>query len=160
MVPAVPTAVVTENAQTESMIDTCPSGYTGSQEYWRTATHRATQFPWDGSPIVQINYGPWILETDNCEAVIPPDLDVDVGGETGGVGGDGDPGDDSCDTNSNPDDPGSGRLQRRQQYRVRHRHRRAWVVPENQDTGDGGACFLTTANCRGGAVSKRTAGRP
>ena len=100
-VPVPPTAVVTETAQTESMTDTCPSGYTGSQEYRRTATHRATQFPWDGSPIVQINYGPWILETDNCEAVIPPDWDIDVGGETGsetgGDGGDGDPVEDSCE---------------------------------------------------------------
>ena len=99
-VPVPPTAVVTEIAQTESMTDTCPSGYTGSQEYRRTATHRATQFPWDGSPIVQINYGPWILETDNCEAVIPPDWDIDVGGETGGDGGDGgdgDPVEDSCE---------------------------------------------------------------
>ena len=99
-VPVPPTAVVTETAQTESMTDTCPSGYTGSQDYRRTATHRATQFPWDGSPIVQINYGPWILETDNCEAVIPPDWDIDVGGETGGNGGDGgdgDPVEDSCE---------------------------------------------------------------
>ncbi len=96
-VPVPPTAVVTEIAQTESMTDTCPSGYTGSQDYRRTATHRATQFPWDGSPIVQINYGPWILETDNCEAVIPPDWDIDVGGETGGDGGDGDPVEDSCE---------------------------------------------------------------
>ena len=97
VVPAVPTAVVTENAQTESMTDTCPSGYIGSQGYRRTAILRATQFPWDGSPIVQINYGPWILETDNCEAVIPPDWDIDVGGETGGDGGDGDPVEDSCE---------------------------------------------------------------
>ena len=58
MVPVPPTAVVTETAQTEAMTDGCPSGYTGSQEYRRTATHRATQFPWDGSPIVQINYRP------------------------------------------------------------------------------------------------------
>ena len=97
VVPAVPTAVVTENAQTESMTDTCPSGYIGSQGYRRTAILRATQFPWDGSPIVQINYGPWIQETDNCEAVIPPDWDIDVGGETGGDGGDGDPVEDSCE---------------------------------------------------------------
>ena len=58
------------------------------------------------SPIVQVNYGPWILDTDNCEAVIPPDWDIDVGGETGsetgGDGGDGDPVEDSCDTNSLP----------------------------------------------------------
>ena len=50
---------------------------------------------------MQINYGPWILETDNCEAVIPPDWDIDVGGETGsetgGDGGDGDPVEDSCE---------------------------------------------------------------
>ena len=99
VVPTVPTAVVTETAQTDFMTDTCPAGYTGSQEYRRTATHRATQFPWDGSPIVQINYGPWILETDNCEALIPPDLDVDedAGGEPGDDGGGGDPVDDSCE---------------------------------------------------------------
>ena len=99
VVPAVPTAVVTENAQTESTTDTCPSGYTGSQEYRRTATHRATQFPWDADPIIQISYGPWILETDNCEAVIPQNggSDPDVGGETGDDGGDGDPVEDSCE---------------------------------------------------------------
>ena len=97
--PATPTAVVTETAQTEVMTDGCPAGYLGSQDYRRTATHRATQFPWDGSPIVQINYGPWILETDNCEAVVPPDLDVDedAGGETGDDGGGGDPVEDSCE---------------------------------------------------------------
>ena len=82
-VPVPPTAVVTETAQTEAMTDGCPSGYTGSQEYRRTATHRATQFPWDAEPVVQINYGPWILETDNCQAVIPPvwDVDFDNGGD-------------------------------------------------------------------------------
>ena len=72
-VPVPPTAVVTETAQTEAMTDGCPSGYTGSQDYRRTATHRATQFPWDAEPVVQISYGPWILETDSCQAVIPPD---------------------------------------------------------------------------------------
>ena len=96
-VPVPPTAVVTETAQTEAMTDGCPSGYTGSQDYRRTATRRATQFPWDAEPVVQISYGPWILETDNCEAVIPPDWDIDVGGETGGDGGDGDPVEDSCE---------------------------------------------------------------
>ena len=99
-VPVPPTAVVTETAQTEAMTDGCPSGYTGSQEYRRTATRRATQFPWDAEPVVQISYGPWILETDSCEAVIPPDWDIDVGGETGGDGGDGgdgDPVEDSCE---------------------------------------------------------------
>ena len=96
-VPGTPKAVVTETAQTEAMTDGCPSGYIGSQDYRRTVTHRATQFPWDAEPIVQINYGPWILETDNCEAVIPPDWggDPDVGGDGGGLGdgGDGDAGD-------------------------------------------------------------------
>ena len=71
-VPDTPKAVVTETAQTEAMTDGCPSGYIGSQDYRRTATHRATQFPWDAEPIVLINYGPWILETDNCRALIPP----------------------------------------------------------------------------------------
>ena len=55
MVPATPKAVVTETAQTEAMTDSCPSGYIGNQEYRRTATRRATQFPWDAEPIVQIN---------------------------------------------------------------------------------------------------------
>ncbi len=109
-VPVPPTAVVTEIAQTEAMTDGCPSGYTGSQEYRRTVTHRATQFPWDAEPIVQINYGPWILETDSCEAVIPPDWGGDGnagGGEpaVGGFGGAGGPGGDSC---SPPLDPDAG----------------------------------------------------
>ena len=137
VVPAVPTAVVTENARAESMTDGCPSGYTGSQDYRRTVTHRATQFPWDGSPIVQINYGPWILETDNCQAVIPPDWGGEGGddGGTGGAGGDScdtgaDAGADTCSTDSSTGfDTDTGGL----------------GGAGEQDAGDGGACFLTTA---------------
>ena len=96
-VPVPPTAVVTETAQTEAMTDGCPSGYTGSQDYRRTATRRATQFPWDAEPVVQISHGPWILETDSCRAVIPPDWGGDGGGGEGGGGeGDGGVGGDSC----------------------------------------------------------------
>ena len=143
MVPGTPKAVVTETAQTEAMTDGCPSGYTGSQEYRRTATRRATQFPWDGSPIVQINYGPWILETDNCEAVIPPDWggDPDAGGDGGDVGGDGGPGDDSCDTVSNPDDPGLDVCTIDSSIGF---DTSSFGDGEEQDAGDGG-CFLTTA---------------
>ena len=146
MVPVPPTAVVTETAQTEAMTDGCPSGYTGSQEYRRTATHRATQFPWDGSPIVQINYGPWILEADNCEAVIPPDRGghPDVGGDGGGVGGDGDPGDDSCDTASTPDDPGSDVCSVDSSIGF-DTDTSGLGDGGDGDAGDGGACFLTTA---------------
>ena len=57
-IPVPPTAVVTETMQTEAMTGGCPSGYTGSQEYRRTVTHRATQFPWDAEPVVQISYAP------------------------------------------------------------------------------------------------------
>ena len=104
-VPVPPTAVVTETAQTEAMTDGCPSGYTGSQEYRRTVTHRATQFPWDAEPIVQINYGLWILETDSCEAVTPPDWggDADIGGGQPDAGGFGGPGGDSCSPSLDPD---------------------------------------------------------
>ena len=146
MIPDTPKAVVTETAQTEAMTDSCPSGYIGSQEYRRTATRRATQFPWDAEPIVQINYGPWILETDNCEVVIPPDWggDPDVGGETGGVGGDGDPGDDSCDTNSTPDDPGSDVCSVDSSIGF-DTDTSGLGDGGDQDAGDGEACFLTTA---------------
>ena len=147
-VPVPPTAVVTETAQTEAMTDGCPPGYTGSQDYRRTATHRATQFPWDAEPVVQISYGPWILETDSCEAVIPPDWDVDVdagggGPGTGSFGGAGSPGGDSCSPSLDPDagadvcsvdgsigfdtgGSGSG-------------------GGDGGSGGDGGGCFLTTA---------------
>ena len=143
MVPDTPKAVVTETAQTEAMTDGCPSGYTGSQEYRRTATRRATQFPWDAEPIVRINYGPWILETDNCEAVIPPDWggDPDAGGDGGDVGGDGGPGDDSCDTVSNPDDPGLDVCTIDSSIGF---DTSSFGDGEEQDAGDGG-CFLTTA---------------
>ena len=146
MVPVPPTAVVTETAQTEAMTDGCPSGYTGSQDYRRTATRRATQFPWDADPIVQISHGPWILETDNCEAVIPPDWggDPDAGGETGGVGGDGGPGDDSCDTNSNPDDPGSDVCSIDSSIGF-DTDTGGLGGGGDGNAGDGGACFLTTA---------------
>ena len=142
-VPGTPKAVVTETAQTEAMTDGCPSGYTGSQEYRRTATRRATQFPWDAEPIVQINYGPWILQTDNCEAVIPPDWggDPDAGGDGGDVGGDGGPGDDSCDTVSNPDDPGLDVCTIDSSIGF---DTSSFGDGEEQDAGDGG-CFLTTA---------------
>ena len=145
-VPVPPTAVVTETAQTEAMTDGCPSGYTGSQDYRRTATHRATQFPWDAEPVVQINYGPWILETDNCQAVIPPDWggDPDAGGETGDVGGDGGPGDDSCDTASNPDDPGSDVCSVDSSIGF-DTGTSGLGDGGDGDAGDGGACFLTTA---------------
>ena len=143
-VPDTPKAVVTETAQTEAMTDGCPSGYIGSQEYRRTATRRATQFPWDAEPIVQINYGPWILQTDNCEAVIPPDWggDPDAGGDGGDVGGDGGPGDDSCDTVSNPDDPGSDVCTIDSSIGF---DTSSFGDGEEQDAGDGGDCFLTTA---------------
>ena len=143
MVPGTPKAVVTETAQTEAMTDGCPSGYTGSQEYRRTATRRATQFPWDAEPIVQIDYGPWILQTDNCEAVIPPDWggDPDAGGDGGDVGGDGGPGDDSCDTVSNPDDPGLDVCTIDSSIGF---DTSSFGDGEEQDAGDGG-CFLTTA---------------
>ena len=143
MVPGTPKAGVTETAQTETMTDGCPSGYTGSQEYRRTATRRATQFPWDAEPIVQIDYGPWILETDNCEAVIPPDWggDPDAGGDGGDVGGDGGPGDDSCDTVSNPDDPGLDVCTIDSSIGF---DTSSFGDGEEQDAGDGG-CFLTTA---------------
>ena len=143
MVPGTPKAVVTETAQTEAMTDGCPSGYTGSQEYRRTATRRATQFPWDAEPIVRINYGPWILQTDNCEAVIPPDWggDPDAGGDGGDVGGDGGPGDDSCDTVSNPDDPGLDVCTIDSSIGF---DTSSFGDGEEQDAGDGG-CFLTTA---------------
>ena len=143
-VPDTPKAVVTETAQTEAMTDGCPSGYIGSQEYRRTATRRATQFPWDAEPIVQINYGPWILETDNCEAVIPPDWggDPDAGGDGGDVGGDGGPGDDSCDTVSNPDDPGLDVCTIDSSIGF---DTSSFGDGEEQDAGDGGDCFLTTA---------------
>ena len=60
---------------------------------------------------MQINYGPWILETDSCEAVTPPDWggDADIGGgqpDAGGFGGAGGPGGDSCSPSL---DPGAGR---------------------------------------------------
>ena len=45
---------------------------------------RATQFPWDAEPDrTDQSYGPWILETDSCEAVTPPDWggDPDAGGD-------------------------------------------------------------------------------
>ena len=144
MVPGTPKAVVTETAQTEAMTDGCPSGYTGSQEYRRTATRRATQFPWDAEPIVRINYGPWILQTDNCEAVIPPDWggDPDAGGDGGDVGGDGGPGDDSCDTVSNPDDPGLDVCTIDSSIGF---DTSSFGDGEEQDAGDGGGCFLTTA---------------
>ena len=143
-VPDTPKAVVTETAQTEAMTDGCPSGYIGSQEYRRTATRRAAQFPWDAEPIVQINYGPWILETDNCEAVIPPDWggDPDAGGDGGDVGGDGGPGDDSCDTVSNPDDPGLDVCTIDSSIGF---DTSSFGDGEEQDAGDGGDCFLTTA---------------
>ena len=142
-VPVPPTAVVTETAQTEAMTNGCPSGYTGSQDYRRTATRRATQFPWDAEPVVQISHGPWILETDSCRAVIPPDWggDPDAGGDGGDVGGDGGPGDDSCDTVSNPDDPGLDVCTIDSSIGF---DTSSFGDGEEQDAGDGG-CFLTTA---------------
>ena len=145
-VPVPPTAVVTETAQTEAMTDGCPPGYTGSQDYRRTATRRATQFPWDAEPVVQISHGPWILETDSCQAVIPPDWDVDVdagggGPGTGSFGGAGSPGGDSCSPDPDAgadvcsvdgsigfDTGGSGS-----------------GGGDGGSGGDGGGCFLTTA---------------
>ena len=126
-VPVPPTAVVTETAQTEAMTDGCPSGYTGSQEYRRTATRRATQFPWDAEPVVQINYSPWILETDSCRAVIPPDWGGDGGGGEGD-GGAGGVGGDSCGADG---DAGAG-------------GDACGGDGGDSDAGDGG-CFLTTA---------------
>ena len=57
---------------------------------------------------MQISYGPWILETDSCQAVIPPDWggDGDAGGGepgAGGFGGAGGPGSDSCSPSLDPD---------------------------------------------------------
>ena len=141
--PDTPTAVVTETAQTEAMTDSCPSGYIGSQEYRRTATRRATQFPWDAEPIVQINYGPWILGADNCEAVIPPDWGGDGGGGEGD-GGAGGVGDDSCDTASTPDDPGSDVCSVDSSIGF-DTDTSGLGDGGNSDAGDGGACFLTTA---------------
>ena len=97
-VPTPPTAVVTETAWTEAQTDDCPSGYTGSRGYRRTATRRATQFPWDMEPVVQIKHSAWILETDNCRAVIAPDWSGDSGDsgliDDSGVGGGSDVGGD------------------------------------------------------------------
>ena len=140
-VPETPRAVVTETAQSEAMTDGCPSGYTGSRDYRRTRTHRGTQFPWDAEPVVQINYGPWILEADDCEAVIPPDLDFDDGGggDIGGVGGEGDTWDDSCGTDSSTDDPGSDTCDTDGSFDFDD------GGDGGDDGGDGGGCFLTTA---------------
>ena len=140
-VPATPTAVVTETAQSEAMTDSCPSGYTGSRDYRRTRTHRGTQFPWDDEPVVQIDYGPWILEADNCEAVTPPDPGPDEydGGDIGDTGGEGDPGDDSCDTDSSPDDPGSDTCSTDDSFDF------DTGDDGDDDGGDDGGCFLTTA---------------
>ena len=97
-VPTPPMAVVTVTAWTEAQTDDCPSGYTGSRGYRRTATRRATQFPWDAEPVVQINHSAWILETDNCRAVIAPDWSDDSGDsgliDDSGVGGGSDVGGD------------------------------------------------------------------
>ena len=98
---------------------------------------------------MRINYGPWILQTDNCEVVIPPDWggdpnaggDPDVGGDDGDVGGDGGPGDDSCDTVSNPDDPGLDVCTIDSSIGF---DTSSFGDGEEQDAGDGG-CFLTTA---------------
>ena len=132
-VPVPPTAVVTETAQTEAMTDGCPSGYTGSQDYRRTATRRATQFPWDAEPVVQISHGPWILETDSCRAVIPPDWGGDGGGGEGdgGVGGEGDGGvgGDSCGADGDAGASGDS----------------CGGDGGGEGGGDGGGCFLTTA---------------
>ena len=128
--PTLPKAVVTETAYGEEKTDGCPPDYTGSLSYRRTATRRATQFPWDAEPIVQISHGPWILEADNCAAVIPPDWNDDGGGDGGGESGDGDgggggAGGDSCGPDADPD-AGPG---------------------EDSCGGDDGGddCFLTTA---------------
>ena len=128
--PTLPKAVVTETAHGEAKTDGCPPDYTGSLSYRRTMRRRTTQFPWDAEPIVQISYGPWILDADNCAAVIPPDWNDDGGGD-GGAGGDGGDGagggagGDSCGPDADPDD-GPG---------------------EDSCVGDDGGddCFLTTA---------------
>ena len=125
-VPVPPTAVVTETAQTEAMTDGCPSGYTGSQDYRRTATRRATQFPWDAEPVVRISHGPWILETDSCRAVIPPDWGG--GGGDGGAGGVGGVGGDSCGADGDAGPGGD-----------------ACGGDGGGGGGGGGGCFLTTA---------------
>ena len=136
MTPTPPTAVVTETEHAEAMTDGCPPDSTGSLSYRRTATRRATQFPWDAEPIVQISYGPWILEADNCAAVIPPDWNDDVGdgGDLGdgGDGGDGAGADGSCDDSCGSSfDPATGLD--------------ACSLDGTGGGGDGGGCFLTTA---------------
>ena len=142
MTPTLPRAVVTETANAEEKTEGCPPDYTGSLSYRRTATRRATQFPWDAEPIVQISYGPWILEADNCAAVILPDWNDDVGdqgdgGDPGvGAGPDG-PAGDSCspsyDANNgldacSLDSTGGG-----------------FGGSGSASGGGGGFCFLTTA---------------
>ena len=140
MTPTPPRAAVTETAHGEEKTEGCPPDYTGSLSYRRTVSRRATQFPWDAEPIVQISYGPWILEADNCTAVIPPDWNDDVGdqgdgGDPGvGAGPDGPAGDscspsydantglDSCSLDSTGGGLGGG-----------------------GSGGGGGFCFLTTA---------------
>ena len=132
--PTLPKAVVTETAYGEEKTDGCPPDYTGSLSYRRTATRRATQFPWDAEPIVQISYGPWILEADNCTAVIPPDWNDDVGdpGGDAGDGGDGAGADGSCDDSCGSlFDPITGLD--------------ACSLDGTGGGGDGGGCFLTTA---------------
>ena len=142
-VPVPPTAVVSETAQTEANTAGCPSGYTGSRDYRRTVTRRATQFPWDAAPIVRIEYGPWILATDNCRAAILPEWagEGDGGGDAGDFGGadagtggadgdscgpDPDAGADSCSVDGSGGGDGGG-------------------DGAGDGAGDGGLCFLTTA---------------
>ena len=82
--------------------------------------------------------------------MIPPDWggdpdaggDPDVGGDGGDVGGDGGPGDDSCDTVSNPDDPGLDVCTIDSSIGF---DTSSFGDGGEQDAGDGGACFLTTA---------------
>ena len=95
---------------------------------------------------MQINYGPWILETDNCQAVIPPDWggDGDAGGgepAVGGFGGAGGPGGDSC---SPPLDPDAGTDVCSIDSSIGFDTSSIGDGGE-QDAGGGGDCFLTTA---------------
>ena len=60
------------------------------------------------------------------------------------MGGDGDPGDDSCDTASNPDDPGSDVCSVDSSIGF-DTDTSGLGDGGEQDAGDGGDCFLTTA---------------
>ena len=67
-VAVMPTPAISEIGYTETRSDACPGSMTGGgRGYWRLRTEQSTQFPWDVVPVVQVSYGNWILESDDCQ---------------------------------------------------------------------------------------------